>query len=311
MIRSAATILLLLALHVSAYGADKLFAVAATPAPVLNTPDFPSIFGGKDGKTLQKDSCGQLRSLEFVALPGSAFRIEEEFNIHGRKIFRVTTEEYPYPSKSGYFVDAEALKVSDIRPPERRRILPPADAVLSALKKRVGTGYVWGGNVAEGMPEITSWYPPSGGPSPSRSDWRLWQLAGVDCSGLLYEATGGYTPRNTSALLGFGNPVSIAGKSQKEIDSLLQPLDLLVWPGHVMIVIDGGNIIESRLVCHEPDKGVRIRTIADALREVMKKRKPADVIKSGGKEFVVRRWYGISGVNVPSFAPRQPFSGQR
>jgi len=308
MIRSVATILLILSLHASAYATDTLFAVAATPAPVLNTPDFPSVFGGKDGKTLQKDSCGQLRSLEFVALPGSAFRIEEEFNIHGRKIFRVTTDEYPYPTISGYFVDAGAVTVSAARPVERRKILPQMNEVISSMKNRAGTGYVWGGNVAAGVPEMTSWYPPSDGPSLSRSDRRLWQLAGVDCSGLLYEATGGYTPRNTSALLGFGNPVTVAGKSQKEIVSLLQPLDLLVWPGHVMIVIDGGNIIESRLVCHEPDKGVRIRTIADALHEVMKKRKPADIIENGGKEFVVRRWYGI---NVPSIAPRQPFSGQR
>jgi len=293
MIRSAATILLVLALHVSAYSADKLFAVAATHAPVLNSPDFVSVFGGSDGKTLQKDSCGQLRPLEFVALPGTVFRIEEALVISDRKIFRVTTDEYPYPSKSGYFVDAGAVSVSGAKPVERRKILPSAETVLSAMKKRVGTGYVWGGNVAAGVPEMTSWYPPSGSTSLSNTDRKLRQLAGVDCSGLLYEATGGYTPRNTSALLEFGVPVTVAGKSQKEIVSLLQPLDLIVWPGHVMIVIDGGNIIESRLVCNEPDKGVRMRTTADALRDVMKKRKPADVIKNGGKEFVVRRWYGI------------------
>jgi len=294
MIRSTLAILLILALQINVYGADKLFAVAATPAPVLNTPDFPSVFGGKDGKTLQKDSCGQLRSLEFVALPGTVFQIEEELLISDRKIYRVTTDEYPYPSRGGYFVDGRAVTVSAARPVERRKILPPINEVISSMKKRVGTGYVWGGNVAAGVPEITSWYPPSDSPSLNRSDRRLWQLAGVDCSGLLYEATGGYTPRNTSALTDFGNPVSVAGKSQKEIASLLQPLDLLVWPGHVMIVIDGGNIIESRLACHEPDKGVRIRTIADALREVMKKRNPADVIKNGGKEFVVRRWHGTT-----------------
>jgi cell wall-associated NlpC family hydrolase len=291
MIRSAAALLLVLALQVSAYGAERLFAVAATHTPVLNSPDFTSVFGGSDGKTLQTDNCGQLRSLEFVALPGTVFRIEEELLISGRKIFRVTTDEYPYPSKTGYFVDAGVLKVSGAKPPERRKILPSAEEILSALKKRVGTGYVWGGNVAAGVPEMTSWYPPFGSSSLRSADRKLWQLAGVDCSGLLYEATGGFTPRNTSALLSFGTPVRIAGKSRKEIGSLLQPLDLIVWPGHVMIVIDGDSIIESRLVCHEPDKGVRISTAADALGEIMKKRKPADAIKNGGKEFVVRRWY--------------------
>lgn len=291
MIRSAALTILILSLHVSVFAADGLFAVAAAHAPVLNVPDFASVFGGSDGKTLQKDSCGQLRSLEFVALPGTVFRIEEELKLGGQQIFRVTTDEYPYPSKSGFFVDARAVTVSAAKPPDRRKILPTAEAVLSALKSRTGTGYVWGGNVAAGLPEMTSWYPPPGAPSQNRPDWRLRQLAGVDCSGLLYEATGGYTPRNTSALLEFGAPVSVTGKSRQEIVSLLQPLDLIVWPGHVMIVIDGGNIIESRLVCHEPDQGVRIRTSADALREIMKKRKPADVIRNSGKEFVVRRWY--------------------
>jgi cell wall-associated NlpC family hydrolase len=294
-VKFAAATLLFLLFQLNAYAADKLFAVAATNTPVLNSPDFSSVFGGSDGKTLRKDRCGQLRSLEFVALPGSVFRVEEELQINGRKIFRVTTDEYPYPSQSGYFIDAEAVKVSGAKPAERRKFLPSMNDIISSMKMRIGAGYVWGGNVAAGVPEMISWYPPAAGFQLSASDMRLWRLEGVDCSGLLYEATGGYTPRNTSALLGFGAPVTVAGKSQKEIAGLLQPLDLIVWPGHVMIVIDGGNIIESRLVCHDPDQGVRVRPIADALHEVMKKRRPADVITNGGKEFVVRRWYGKSG----------------
>jgi cell wall-associated NlpC family hydrolase len=292
-IKLAASALIILTLNASAFGADRLFVVASTNVPVLNRPDFSSVFGGSDGKTLQKDSCGQLRSLEFVALPGTVFTVEEELKTGGRKIFRVTTDEYPYPAKNGYFVDARGVKVSSAKPEGRRKTLPHMNEVISAMKKRVGTGYVWGGNVTAGVPETASWYPPSAEVQLSASDRRLWQLAGVDCSGLLYEATGGYTPRNTSALTEFGRPVKIAGKSPQEIVSLLQPLDLIVWPGHVMIVIDGGSIIESRLVCNDPDQGVRIRTADNALREVMKKRKPADAIRSSGKEFVVRRWYGL------------------
>jgi cell wall-associated NlpC family hydrolase len=288
-----ASTFLILALNASAFGADRLFAVASTNVPVLNRPDFTSVFGGSDGKTLLKDSCGQLRSLEFVALPGSVFTIQEELQIGDRKIFRVTTDEYPYPAKSGYFVDARGVKVSAAKPEGRQKTLPPMNEVISSMKSRVGTGYVWGGNVTEGVPEMSSWYPPVAGARLSIPDRRLWQLAGVDCSGLLYEATVGYTPRNTSALVEFGKPVKIAGKSPQEIVSLLHPLDLIVWPGHVMIAIDGGKVIESRLVCNDPDQGVRIRSAEDALREVMKKRKPADAIRSGSKEFVVRRWYGL------------------
>ena len=293
MIRFVLAFILTCALTHAAFAADGLFAVATTHAPVLSTPDFRSVFGGKDGKTLKKDGCGQIRSLEFVALPGTVFRIEKELMIHGQKILRITTDEYPYPSKNGFFVDARAVRVTAAKPLERRKLLPSRDAILSSLKKMVGTGYVWGGNVSGGVPEMISWYPPSGSSPLSDSDSRLWQLAGVDCSGLLYQATGGYTPRNTSALVNIGKEVGISGKSLKDISASLKPLDLIVWPGHVLIVLDDGNIIESRLVCNEPDKGVRIRTIGETLSAVMKKRSPADLIKNGGREFVVRRWYGI------------------
>lgn len=275
----------------SAMAAEGVFAVASTHAPVLNTPDFRSVFGDKDGMTLKKDRCGQLRALEFVALPGTVFRIEKELEIDRQKIFSVTTDEYPYPSKSGYFIDARSVTVTTVQPAERRKVLPSREAVLTSLKSRAGTGYVWGGNVAAGIPEMTSWYPPSRTSSLSSSDRALWQLAGVDCSGLLYEATGGYTPRNTSALVTFGTGVSVAGKELKALTASLEPLDLIVWSGHVLIVLDGGKVIESRLVCNEPDKGVRIRTIGDALSDVMKKKIPSDLIRDPKREFVIRRWY--------------------
>jgi cell wall-associated NlpC family hydrolase len=124
-------------------------------------------------------------------------------------------------------------------------------------------------------------------------DKALWQLSGVDCSGLLYEATAGSTPRNTSSLVGFGRPVAVAGRSAAELAALLQPLDLIVWPGHVMIVIGGGRVIESRLDCQNPHAGVRIRPLKTALTGIMQKRKPVDAIGNGAKEFVVRRWYGF------------------
>lgn len=291
LIRTASVIILMLFLHISCYAAEPLFAVALLKTPVLNTPDFHSIFGGKDGKTLQKDRCGQLRSLEFVALPGTVFNIEAELKSGNRKIYRVKTADYPYPSKRGYFVDAGFVKLQGSKPSERTAILPAKESIIAALKKREGSRYVWGGNSAAGIAELLSWYPPADMAKLADADKSLWMLAGIDCSGLLYEATEGYTPRNTSALLNFGKSVSVAGKSRQEIMASLKPLDLLVWPGHVLIVIDGNSIIESHLVCSEPDKGVRIRPIADALSDIMKKRKPADVVKNGTGEFVVRRWY--------------------
>lgn len=272
------------------FASDPLHVVAKTHTPVLNTADFTSVFGNSDGKGLKKDGCGQLRSLEFIAMPGTLFRIEEELIRAGRKVYRVTTADYPYPSKGGYFIEPDFVAVQKEKPPERLKSLPSQQVVLARLRAVNGSRYVWGGNVAEGLTQMLDRYPASGGElSPSGRD--ILTMRGVDCSGLLYEATGGFTPRNTSSLVSYGSAVKIAAKSPKEITPLLRPLDLIVWPGHVMIVIDERKVIESRLVCSSPENGVRIRGINEALAEIMKRRKPADSIKSGADEFVVRRWY--------------------
>src|SRR5512135_948528 len=79
-------------------------AVSVLPTPVFNTPDLVGIFGGRDGMTLRLDPCGQLRELEFIALPGSVFRIESAIAGKHSLIYRVTTDEYPYPTDKGYFI---------------------------------------------------------------------------------------------------------------------------------------------------------------------------------------------------------------
>lgn len=283
-------LILLLCSAATTAAAAPLFAVAATPAPVLNRPDFRDVFGGNDGRSLLKDECGQLRALEFVALPGTVFTVESSIESAGNLSYKVTTNDYPYPSAQGYYVDARSVQISQLRPAERARSLPAREKILANLESRVGSRYIWGGNVAGGVAELSSWFPPA-----DTADLALWQLAGVDCSGLLYEATNGYTPRNTSSLLSFGKPVAIAGKSPRQLAASLQPLDLIVWPGHVLIVLDGGRLIESRLVCQKPAEGVRIRPLTSALADIMQRRKPVDGIATGAGEFVVRRWYGRAG----------------
>ena len=273
--------------------AAPLFAVAVTPTPVLNRPDLRTVFGGNDGRTLLKDDCGQIRAVEFVALPGTVFTVHgEEKSIHGT-VYRVTTADYPYPSTGGYFVDSRSVRLELEIPPERPRNLPSKEAILAAMKKRSGTGYVWGGNLADGVKQLTAWYPPAGTAEMTWRELKQWSLAGVDCSGLLYEATSGYTPRNTSSLARYGKGISIAGKPASAITAALEPLDLIVWTGHVLIVIDGVNVIESRLICGKPEEGVRIRPLKTALDDIMRTRRPVDSVSNTSGEFVIRRWYGI------------------
>ncbi|HEY4743896.1 MAG TPA: hypothetical protein VIH45_04505, partial [Desulfuromonadaceae bacterium] len=74
------------------------YGVARTPAPVLNTPAFGAVFGGQDGRTLKTDRCGQVRELEFIALPGTVFRILAEVKGSPAAIYRVETDDYPAPA---------------------------------------------------------------------------------------------------------------------------------------------------------------------------------------------------------------------
>lgn len=279
-------LLLLLITSAGTNAAEARLAQALMDTPVLNRADFRSVFGGKDGKTLQTDRCGQPRAVEYIAPKGTLFRIEAELPINGSVIYRVTTNDYPCPADSGCFIDARSVKLYRLPPAERPKTLPSRHGILTALEKRVGTRYIWGGNVAAGVKELAGWYPPSGS-----VDSGLWQLAGLDCSGLLYEATGGFTPRNTAELAAYGRGIKIAGKSAREIGAALLPLDLIVWPGHVMIVLDHGRVIESRLVCGKPDEGVRIRQLPDVLQDLMRTKKGVDTPAKTAREFGIRRWH--------------------
>lgn len=294
--RSVAITLALLGILVTAPSSAAQFAVATIPTPVLNTPGFRDIFGGQDGTALRSDPCGQIRELEFVALPGTVFRIEGEVASGTTRLYRVTSRDYPYPSPSGYFVDSRFVLIQSAPPAERSRRLPPEHEILSRLRRAEGTRYVWGGNVAGGIDELLQFYPPATTALPGDTGL-LWRLAGLDCSGLLYQATDGVTPRNTSSLVTYGTAVPVAGRDAGTIAGQLRPLDLIVWQGHVLIVIDRQEVIESRLECTKKQRGgVIVTPLKKRLEEIMQRRRPVDAIGeqdgSSQQVFVVRRWYG-------------------
>ncbi len=269
------------------------FGVARSAVPVLNVPAFTSAFGGADGKTLKTDRCGQVRELEYIALPGTVFTIREQHRDGTAAIFRVETDDYPAPSKKALYVDSRFVDLVESRPPQRARRLPPRQEILESLKGAVGQPYVWGGNLQDGVADLVKLF--YGGRVPASAKHSL-TLAGLDCSGLLYQATNGWTPRNTSQLVSYGQAVPIAGKLAEEIVKLLEPLDLIVWNGHVIIVLDGETVIESRLECGKKGNGgVMVTPLQQRLMEIMRTRKPMDSWQPGGKQrgvFVVRRWYG-------------------
>lgn len=251
--------------------------VAVSPTPVLNTPEFKKTFSG----AIRLDPCKGLRPIEFVALTGTLFLVQESLQKDGVTVYRVVSNDYPHAPESGLYVDARFVREwAGGVPVERQRHLPETAEIQRRLLAAVGKPYVWGGNVKEGVPLLKTLYP--------QGD----TLAGVDCSGLLYEATDGFTPRNTSALISFGEGVPIAGLSAAALAGKLKPLDLLVWNGHVMMVLDEDSIIESTMGC-TGRSGVVLTPIRDALVKLMRSRKAADRYPEGDaaeKSFVVRRW---------------------
>lgn len=270
------------------------YAVAVTPAPVLNTPDFALVFGGASGQDMKTDRCGQVRELEYIALPGTVFTVLKKLRSGTADIYQVATDDYPVPQHISLYVDRRFLKLEGVLPEPRRAALPSRQKIVASLRKEVGKSYVWGGNVPDGVPELAAWFYRTAGSNSGRHI-----LSGLDCSGLLYHATGGWTPRNTSRLITYGTGVAIAGKNPADIAALLQPLDLIVWNGHVVMVLDRETVIESRLSCDNPARGdVVLTPLTQRIAEVMRTRRPVNAWPGGKKQqdiFVVRRWYPERG----------------
>jgi hypothetical protein len=276
----------------SSHAQAARYAVVRGHAPVLNIPAFSSIFGGADRKSLKTDGCGQVRELEFIALPGTVVSIRSTVSDGNRTIFRITSDDYPMPPNSALYLDSRFVEIQENKPSQRVASQQSRLAIIDSLKAAVGEPYVWGGNVQNGISELVGLY--YGGSVPDTARNHL-TLAGLDCSGLLYQATGGATPRNTSRLVFFGNPVAVAGKTLEEIAGSLEPLDLIVWSGHVIIVLDRETTIESRLECGKKGTGGVVTTaLRKRLKEVMKTRRPVDDWPKSGNVrnvFVVRRWF--------------------
>lgn len=253
----------------------------SSPAPILNTPEFHLAFGGNTGYEIPRDRFGHPLYYEFVALPGMQFAIEEILPRHHHSIYRIHSPLYPAPA---LFLDSRFCKPTS--PSLITPSFPSRDQLADRMKRLLGTNYVWGGNWSKGIPELLSLYPPQGAISESLKT--LWTLKGVDCSGLLYETTQGLSPRNSSALIHFGHPVSIEGKSPRELATQLLPMDMVVWPGHLWFVLDSRTSIESKAPF-----GVICRPLLERLTEVYSERCGVNAWSTTldpNTHFVVRRF---------------------
>ncbi|MCP5505479.1 MAG: C40 family peptidase [Chlamydiales bacterium] len=219
--------------------------ITHSPTPILNTPHFKKVYGER----LPFDDQELVREVEMIALPGMVFEVIQE---EKEGILQVKTDDYP--SASSLYLDARAgEKALSIK--KRKVELPSVEMILSRMVSKVGTPYVWGGNYSAGIPEWAEWYPPKD--MLTSFEEAHWLFKGVDCSGLLFEATNGFTPRNTSWLMKYGIEIALTD---------VKPLDLILYPGHVIIVLDENEVIESN---HEKG-GVLISPLEQRISEIKK-----------------------------------------
>lgn len=260
------------------------YAVTETAAPILNSPDFESVFGGSNGFTVKTDGQGLIREIEYIAFKSTVFEILEEIDKGEHKIYHVKTDDYKYSSE--LYIDSRFVKIVYDKPEAKPKRLPSKKEIFSFLDRAVGSKYIWGGNYIEGISKMIEYYVPT---RPIDTETKmLWGLKGCDCSGLMYEATNGFTERNTSRLVYEGETVMIEGLTAEEIADKLKPLDMIVWIGHVIYVYDEITAIQSAL-----SRGGVVKTdLIETLKHLMETRTPVNDYDAGsGERFVVKRWF--------------------
>jgi len=219
--------------------------VVSKPTPVLNTSDFKGVFC----ENMPFDNRGLIQEIEMIALSGMVFKLEKSLL---DDIIEVTSEDYPTRRK--IFVDQRFGRLEDTPTPFVRSC-PPLLSIIERMKKCVDIPYMWGGNCSTGIPEWKHYYPPPQRVLTTKEEL-YWTFKGLDCSGLLYEVTDGYVPRNTSEQKAIGQKLSI--------DSAFKPLDLFFFPGHVFVCLNETEVIESSLSCG----GVVVTSLQNRLKEV-------------------------------------------
>ncbi len=254
---------------------------AKYPTPVLNTSDFKKVFGNNNTNSLLLDDKGHMRSLEYVALKNEKFTILETIPTEHYNIYKVKAEKYYC---SPIFIDSRF--VTKTKNSTIKRIKTEKE-IINDLISYEGSTYIWGSNCKNGILKLLNFYPPT--IKLDNKTKNHWMLKGVDCSGLLYEVMQGQTPRNTSELMFYGKHLDIENKNASAILNIVKPLDILVFVGHVIIIINKDVCIESK----EHD-GVIINSFEKKLKEISNLKKPKNITitnKVDNNSFVIRRWF--------------------
>jgi NlpC/P60 family len=226
-------------------------------------------------KTLNVDHVGLFRPLEMILNPGEVLLT----SVQSKHVAKVSCPRL-YGTQP-FFALRRLLGSSQVSFDDLHK--PSSDETLKRMLDQEGKPYVWGGNRVLTNEEFSYVNDLYFDQSSEFLSHLKFLFSGLDCSGLLYFATDGLTPRNTSELVSYGEGIDISGMSNSQILDKVRPLDLLVWRGHVLIFLNKKEMIESRL-----NHGVIRVDAASRLDEIRQTRQPAYLANE--QTFVLRRW---------------------
>ena len=210
--------------------------------------------------------------------------------------YEVRTRDFDvwYWNKDAYYLDSRFVEKADTKPDEVIHKLPDMSSIFKTLLAAVDSQYIWWGSYYQWIPEINELYPTPEDVELSTGEQQYKILQWTDCSWLLWQATNGYTPRTTRTLLTFWNSVPISWNSVSQIIKKVKPLDLIVWAGHVIIILSDEYAIES-IWKENFQWGVEIISLEERLEDIFTRRQPVDDWNKSNlsekKKFVIRRWY--------------------
>lgn len=253
---------------------EMKYVTTKTYSPIFNIPDIYKFLSEIDGE-LKTDKKGLVPEISFIASPGKEFEILEEIEQSSYTILKVK----PVDSEKIYYIDSRFIEQSNGENNQRGKLTK--EEIIRNLKAMEGYPYEYGGAIANEVYKFESMYEINGLN-------KKWKPKGLDCSGLIYQATNGLIPRSSNEIVEFGKGLDIEDRELDEIVEMIEPLDIIGYPGHVLIVIDKNSVMES-----SPKKGVRILQIESRMKALMKDRKPVNDAegKNKNKIFVIRRWY--------------------
>jgi hypothetical protein len=225
----------------------------------LNNPRFSFLFSGKEKLLNNK---GHPESFELTLVEGMIGEVVEQLE----EVFFVKFPFYPISVYVWAEHTKEAHKFHDFFPIDKTTI-------LKRLLNCLGRAYLWGGNH---VGQTTAFFKIFKYQGNEKREKRALCLDGIDCSGLLFFATNFQTPRNTKELQTFGSPISTL--------TSLKPLDLILTKGHVRIVLDSNQVIQSK-----QNRGVFLSRLDKELYFLKKNYKQVDEVKEL-REFSIRRF---------------------